>query len=70
MSEETIMKRKDNVLRVCKNIAEMAVNCDHDLTGDHRRNYNPRIDSAGIALAELFPVEMFDAMKQAVLFKD
>ena len=68
MSEETMMRRKDMVLRVCRDIAEMAVNCNHDLTGDHRKNYNPRIDSAGMALSELFPVEMFDAMKQAKLF--
>lgn len=52
----------------CLAIAEMAVNCEHDLVGDHRENYNPRIMTALKSLAQIFPAHMAEAIQKAKLF--
>lgn len=55
--------------KLCKAVAEMAENCGHDLVGEHRKNYNPRIERAFVALVQLFPVQMAKAIAEASLFE-
>lgn len=56
------------VATLCLAVAEMEKNCDHDLCGDHRNNYNSRILVAKKALINLYPFEMATALKKARLF--
>ena len=60
--------QKNTIESLCKAISEMAINCDHDLTGEHRQNYNARIVEAMKCLVILYPIEMSIAMAGAKLF--
>ena len=61
------MNEENKIL--CCVIAEMAVNCGYDLTGDHRKNYNFRILKALDCLVKIYPLEMGKALAEAKLFE-
>lgn len=60
--------QKKIIESLCKAVSEIAINVDHDLTGEHRQNYNPRIIKVMKCLVILYPVEMCIAMGNAKLF--
>ena len=54
--------------KLCNAIADLHKNCDGDLCGEQRRNYNPRIETAMIAVLKLFPAQAAKAIVDAKLF--
>ena len=62
------MELEEAIKSACMAAAEMAVNVDSDLVGDHRDNYRPRIRSLVSSLAKLFPMQMADALLKAQPF--
>jgi hypothetical protein len=51
-----------HIKTLCKAIWEMCQNAPHDLCGDHRRFYIPRLTDAMTAAARLFPADFARAM--------
>jgi hypothetical protein len=62
------MDMNHEINKLCRAIAEMAENCNHDLVGQHRENYNPRIMAAYFALLKLYPLQMSREIAHAELF--
>ena len=63
-----IQERLKEIQKLCDVVAEMSINCDGDLVGEHRKNYNPRIAKATSALIRLYPEQMSIAINKAETF--
>lgn len=57
--------RDDRLVELLRNLIESKVQAEYDFCGEQRDWHLPRLDAAFLLAAQLFPLQMGEAMEQA-----